>query len=174
MTKDTVVAFSAPEGFSHDPLTDLLRQGARQLIEQAVDAELNGFLASHAGQTDATGRTRLVRHCHLPEREVQTGIGAVPVKVPRVRDRAPENGVRLKFTSTILPPYLRRAKSVEELLPWLYLTGISTGDLSEALAALLGPDTRLDRGCRAKTAFIEPGSPWENGYCESFNTRFRD
>ena len=140
MTKDTVVAFRAPEGFSPDPLTDLLRQGARQLIAQAVEAELNGFLASHAGQTDAAGRTRLVRHGHLPAREVQTGIGAVPVKVPRVRDRAPENGGRLKFTSTILPPYLRRAKSVEELLPWLYLKGISTGDFSEALAALLGPD----------------------------------
>ena len=81
----------------------------------------------------------LVRHGHLPEREVQTGIGAVPVKVPRVRDRAPE-GAPLRFTSTILPPYLRRAKSIEELLPWLYLKGISTGDFSEALAALLGPD----------------------------------
>jgi transposase-like protein len=81
----------------------------------------------------------LVRHGHLPEREVQTGIGAVAVKVPRVRDRAPD-GDGLKFTSTILPPYLRRAKSIEELLPWLYLKGISSGDFSEALAALLGPD----------------------------------
>lgn len=139
MTKDTVVAFRAPEGFSPDPLTDLLRQGARELIAQAVEAELNAFLAAHADQTDGAGRRRLVRHGHLPEREVQTGIGAVPVKVPRVRDRAPE-GAPLRFTSTILPPYLRRAKSIEELLPWLYLKGISTGDFSEALAALLGPD----------------------------------
>ncbi len=74
------------------------------MIAQAVEAELNGFLAAHADQTDGTGRKRLVRHGHLPEREVQTGIGAVPVKVPRVRDRAPE-GVPLRFTSTILPPY---------------------------------------------------------------------
>ena len=139
MTKDTVVAFRAPEGFSPDPLTDLLREGARELIAQAVEAELNAFLDAHAGQTDATGRRRLVRHGHLPEREVQTGIGAVPVKVPRVRDRAHE-GTPLRFTSTILPPYLRRAKSIGELLPWLYLKGISTGDFSEALAALLGPD----------------------------------
>ena len=139
MTKDTVVAFRAPDGFSPDPLTDLLRQGARELIAQAVEAELNTFLAAHADQTDAAGRKRLVRHGHLPEREVQTGIGAVPVKVPRVRDRAPEGG-RLRFTSTILPPYLRRAKSIEELLPWLYLKGISTGDFSDALAAILGPD----------------------------------
>ena len=139
MTKDTVVAFRAPEGFSPDPLTDLLRQGARDLIAQAVEAELNAFLAAHSGQTDADGRRRLVRHGHLPEREVQTGIGAIAVKVPRVRDRAPE-GPPLKFTSTILPPYLRRAKSIEELLPWLYLKGISTGDFSEALTALLGPE----------------------------------
>jgi putative transposase len=138
MTKDTVVAFRAPEGFSPDPLTDLLREGARELIAQAVEAELNAFLDAHAGQTDATGRRRLVRHGHLPEREVQTGIGAVPVKVPRVRDRAPA-GAPLRFSSTILPPYLRRAKSIEELLPWLYLKGLSTGDFSEALAALLGP-----------------------------------
>ena len=100
---------------------------------------MNAFLTAHANQTDAAGRRRLVRHGHLPEREVQTGIGAVPVRVPRVRDRAPE-GTPLRFTSTILPPYLRRAKSIEELLPWLYLKGISTGDFSEALAALLGPD----------------------------------
>ena len=139
MTPDTVVAFRAPDGFSSDPLTDLLRQGARELIAQAVEAELNVFLAGHANQTDAAGRGRLVRHRHLPEREVQTGIGAVLVKVPRVRDRAPE-GAPLRFTSTILPPYLRRAKSIEELLPWLSLKGLSTGDFSEALAALPGPD----------------------------------
>ena len=116
MPKDAVVTFRAPDGFSPDPLTDLLRQGARDLIAQAVEAKLNAFFAVYADQTDASGRRRLVRHGHLPERPVQTGIGAVAVKVPRVRDRAPEGG-RLKFTSTILPPYLRRAKSIDELLP---------------------------------------------------------
>ena len=159
MTKDTVVAFRAPEGFSPDPLTNLLREGARQLIAQAVEAELNAFLSSQAGQTDAAGRTRLVRHGHLPEREVQTGIGAVPVKVPRVRERAPEDGGRLKFTSTILPPYLRRAKSIEELLPWLYLEGISTGDFSEAFAALLGPDAP---GLSASTITRLKADWWED------------
>jgi len=78
MTKDTVVAYRAPERFSAHPLTDLVRQGARQLIAQAVEAELNTFLAAHAGQTDPAGHKRLVRHGHLPERKVQTGIGAVP------------------------------------------------------------------------------------------------
>lgn len=130
MKKDKVVAFRAPEGFSPDPLTDLLRQGARDLIAQAVEAELNAFLAAHGDQTDAAGRRRLVRHGHLPEREVQTGIGAVASKVSRVRNRAPD-GAPLRFTSTILPPYLRRAKSIEELLAWLYLKGVSTGDFSE-------------------------------------------
>ena len=86
MTKDTVVAFRAPDGFSPDPLTDLLRQGARDLIAQAVEAELATFLGAHADQTDPAGRRRLVRHGHLPERDIQTGIGAVPVKVPRVRE----------------------------------------------------------------------------------------
>ena len=84
MTKDTVVAFRTPNGFAPGPLTDLLRQRARVLIAQVVEAELNVFLAAHAGQTDTAGRRRLVRHGHLPEREVQTGIGAVAVKVPRV------------------------------------------------------------------------------------------
>ena len=122
MTKDTVAAFRAPTGFSPDPLTDLRRRGARELIAQAVAVELATFLDAHADQTDAAGRRRLVRHGHLPERDIQTGIGAVPVKVPRVRDRAPE-GAALRFTSTILPPDLRRARSIEELLPWLYLNG---------------------------------------------------
>jgi putative transposase len=139
MTKDTVVAFREPEGFSPDPLTDLLHKGARELIAQAVEAELNAFLAAHADQTDSAGRKRLVRDGHLPERAVQTGIGALPVKVPRARDRA-LGGERLKFTSTILPPYLRRAKSNDELLPSLYLKGRSTGDFSEALVVLLGPE----------------------------------
>ena len=86
MTKATVAAFRAPGGFSPDPLTDVLRQGARELIAQPVEAGLNAFLAAHVDQTDGTGRRRLVRHGHLPEREVQTGIGGVAVKVPRVRE----------------------------------------------------------------------------------------
>ena len=86
LTKDTVAAFRAPTGFSPDPLTDLLRHGARDLIARAVEAELNAFLDAHATETDAVGHRRLVRHGHLPEREVQTGISAVPVKVPQERE----------------------------------------------------------------------------------------
>jgi transposase-like protein len=98
-------------------------------------------MTAHAHLLDEEGRQRLVRHGFLPEREVMTGIGTVPVQVPRVRDRGSnEDGSKIRFRSSLVPPYLRKAKSVEELLPWLYLKGISTGDFSEALAALLGPD----------------------------------
>jgi len=138
MTTNTITQLTDPHGFSPDPLTDILRSGARRLIEQAVEAELSVLLEAHACEKTGDGRARLVRHGHLPEREVITGIGAVPVKVPRVRDRG-DDAEKVRFTSTILPPYLRKAKSIEELLPWLYLKGISTGDFHEALAALLGP-----------------------------------
>ena len=141
MKEDTVVAFRQPGSFSDDPLTEVLRVGARQLLEQAIEAEVEAHIAAHAHLLDDGGRRRVVRHGHLPERLVQTGIGSVAVRTPRARDRDPDGaGGRIRFTSSILPPYLRRAKSVEELLPWLYLKGISTGDFGEALAALLGPD----------------------------------
>ncbi len=139
MPKPTITPLPDPSGFSPDPLTDILRSGARRLIEQAVEADLAALLAAHADDTTEDGRSRLVRHGDLPEREVMTGIGPVPVKVPRVRDRA-AGAEKVRFTSSILPPYLRKAKSVEELLPWLYLKGISSGDFQEALAALLGPN----------------------------------
>jgi putative transposase len=141
MKEDIVVALRQPGSFSDDPLTDILRTGARQLLAQAIEAEVDAHITAHADLTDDEGRRRIVRHGHSPEREIQTGIGAVPVRSPRVRDRDPDApGGRIRFTSSILPPYLRRARSVEELLPWLYLKGISTGDFGEALAALLGPD----------------------------------
>ena len=139
MTKISITTLPDPHGFSPDPLTDILRAGARDLIQQAVEAELSALLEAHSEDCIEDGRARLVRHGHLPEREVTTGIGTVSVKVPRVRDRG-EGAEKIRFTSTILPPYLRKAKSIEELLPWLYLKGISTGDFQEALAALLGPN----------------------------------
>jgi len=139
MTKTSITTLPDPHGFSADPLTDILRAGACDLIQQAVEAELSALLEAHCEDRTGDGRARLVRHGYLPEREVITGIGAVPVKVPRVRDRG-DVAEKVRFTSTILPPYLRKAKSIEELLPWLYLKGISTGDFQEALAVLLGPN----------------------------------
>jgi len=107
-----------PSGFSSDPFTEVLRNGARDLIEQAIHAELATLMAAFSNETLEDGRARLVRHGHLPEREVMTGIGPVPVKVPRVRDRG-VGADKITFTPSSLPRYLRKAKSVEELLPWL-------------------------------------------------------
>jgi putative transposase len=119
-----------------DPLTEVLRTGARELLRQAVETEVVEFIAQHRELRDEQGRQRVVRNGRLPERTIQTGIGEVAVKAPRVRDRAGE----IKFSSSILPPYLRRTRSLEELLPWLYLKGLSTGDFASALTALLGKD----------------------------------
>ena len=141
MREDVITALPDPNGFSADPLTEVIQAGAKELLRTAVQAEVTAFIADHAHFLDEEGRQRLVRHGFLPEREMMTGIGTVPVQVPRVRDRGSnEDGSKIKFRSSLVPPYLRKTKSVEDLLPWLYLKGISTGDFSEALAALLGPD----------------------------------
>lgn len=139
MKEDTIVVFRSPDDFQEDPLTEVLRTGARKLLAQAVEAEVETFLEGHGSLIDESGRRRVVRNGYLPERDIQTGIGAVSVRRPRVRDHgAVGDGPAVRFTSAILPPYLRRTKSLEDLLPWLYLKGISSGDFSEALAALLG------------------------------------
>lgn len=141
MSNDSVFKLIQPGSFD-DQLTEILRQGARTLLAQAVEAEVADFLGKHAGLKTEDGHQRIVRHGHLPERDVMTGIGPVAVRQPRVRDREAAAGdpSRIRFTPAILPPYLRRSKSIETLLPILYLKGISTGDFSEALAALLGKD----------------------------------
>ncbi|ADH85088.1 IS256 family transposase [Desulfurivibrio alkaliphilus] len=138
MTKSTPTALSQQGNNVADPLTDLLRDGARMLIAQAVEAELQAFMAQYSSRLE-DGRRTVVRNGYLPGRTIQTGIGDVEVKVPKVRDRS---GQGLKFNSSLLPPYLKRARSVDELLPWLYLRGISTGDYQEALAALLGEQAK--------------------------------
>ena len=135
MSKSSVVSIDRAES-PRDALTEVLRQGSRLLLREAIEAEVESFLAEYRGETTEDGRRRLVRNGYLRQREIQTGIGGVPVQVPRVRDRSGE----LQFRSQVVPPYLRRAKSVEELLPWLYLRGISTGGFSDALEALLGPE----------------------------------
>ena len=134
----TVVRFPQPEAVD-DPLTAVLRAGARRLLAQAIEAEAETFLAAMADQRLADGRARVVRHGHGPERTVQTGIGPVEVRRVKVRDRTPA-GDRVRFTSRILPRWARRSRSIDALLPVLYLRGVSTGDFQEALAALLGED----------------------------------
>jgi transposase-like protein len=141
MTSDsTVVPLRQPDDVD-DPLTAILRSGARRLLAQAVEAEAEAFLAEMKGARLPDGRDRLVRHGHAPERLVQTGIGPVPVRRVKIRDRgAGEGDERIHFTSAILPRWARRTRSLDALLPVLYLRGVSTGDFGEALAALLGRD----------------------------------
>jgi transposase-like protein len=139
MNESTLKGLSQPEIEESDPLHALLRAGARELIAKAVEAELSSFLEGVADQRMEDGRRAVVRNGYLPARRVQTGIGDVEVRVPKVRDRS---GAGARFHSALLPPYLKRARSVEELLPWLYLKGVSTGDYQEALAALLGDGAR--------------------------------
>ncbi|GIX21511.1 MAG: hypothetical protein KatS3mg121_0294 [Gammaproteobacteria bacterium] len=138
MSEDTVVAFSSPGGVE-DPLTELLRAGAKRLIQQAIEAELAEMLAKYEGRVDEQGRRSVVRNGHLPEREILTGLGPVPVRVPKVRSRGEEPVV---FRSSLVPPYVRKARRVEAALPWLYLKGISTGQMQEALEVLVGPEAK--------------------------------
>ena len=149
MKKDTVVSIQQPTT-TKDALTEVLREGAQKLLAEAVQAEVGSFLEQYQELRDEQGHQRVVRNGYLPEREIQTGLGGIKVRVPRTRDRAPikESEQVIRFRSSLVPPYLRRSKSVEELLPLLYLKGISTGDFREALSALLGPKAP---GLSAKT-----------------------
>jgi putative transposase len=126
---------------SGDVLTEVIRQGAKQLLSQAIEAEVAEWIERHKGHQDDQGRQQVVRNGFLPPRTILTGVGPVDVKQPRVHDRRPKDEAE-KFSSQILPPYLRKTKSIEELIPWLYLKGISTGDFNEALTALLGPQAK--------------------------------
>jgi transposase-like protein len=122
------------------PLDELVRQGAQQMLQTAIEAEVDEFLAVHSTRRDARGNRQVVRNGYLPFRELLTGAGRLAVEQPRVRDNSSEREGRVRFSSSILPPYLRRSKAIDELIPWLYLKGISTGDFTEALQALVGED----------------------------------
>jgi putative transposase len=165
MAKDNVIDLKKPESFIDDPITDILRQGARRLLSAALEAEVETFLKQYKDISNGKGCQRVVRNGYLPEREIQTGIGQVQVKAPRIRDRHPDpyRG-RIRFTSAILPPYLRKTKSIETLLPWLYLKGISTGDFTDTLAALLGknaPGLSAATISRLKTDWQDEYKKWQ-------------
>jgi transposase-like protein len=141
MNEATTNVDTLPLPTQQDVLTDVLRQGATQLLAQAIQAEVAAYLEARGHLRDEAGRQQVVRNGSLPQRTILTGIGPVEVQQPRVHDRRPADQ-REKFSSAILPPYLRKTKSIEELIPWLYLKGISSGDFSEALAAILGPQAK--------------------------------
>jgi putative transposase len=139
MRKNSVGGLKKPEETTQDVLTEVLRNGARRMLAAALDAEVESFVQQYKHLVNEEGHREVVRNGYLPEREIQTGLGAMEVKAPRIKDKR-KGADKVRFNSQILPPYLRRTKSLDELIPWLYLKGVSTGDFSEALSALLGKD----------------------------------
>jgi len=129
---DSVITFEKPQG---DLLTELIRKGARQLIEQAVQAELSELLEQFGDRRTEDGRAGVVRNGYHPEREILTGVGPVSVKIPKVRSRLTDPVV---FQSVLVPPYVRRSRSLDAAIPWLYLKGVSTGEMQSALEVLVG------------------------------------
>ena len=139
MAESTNATIEFPALSSEDVLTQILRAGAQRMLTTAIEAEVAEWIESHAHLKDEQGHRQVVRNGYHNPRKITTGLGQLKVEQPRVHDRRAEPE-REKFTSKILPPYLRKTKSIEELVPWLYLKGISTGDMNEALQSLLGPD----------------------------------
>jgi transposase-like protein len=165
MAEDNLIALKKPQRFVDDPVSEVLRTGARKLLAEALEVEIEDYIAHYKELRDNQNRRRVVRNGYLPEREVQTGIGPVAVKIPRARDRQPDREPgALRFTSSLLPPYLRKTRSMEELIPWLYLKGISTSDFTEALAALVGQDApglSAATISRLKTIWQEDLEQWQ-------------
>ncbi len=159
MNEDRVVSLRRT-GAIDDPLTEILRAGARRLIAQAVEAEFEMFLEVNADLVLPDGRRRVVRHGHDPVRAIQTGIGPIEVQKPKARDRGATSQSRIRFTSNILPKWARRTKSLDALLPILYLRGVSAGDFQEALTALLGADAPN----LSPAAIARLKSGWEDEY----------
>jgi putative transposase len=161
MQEATVDRLIVPAPSSRDVLTEVLRAGAQRLLSAAIEAEVAEWIESRSHVTDEAGHRQVVRNGRLPKRTLLTGVGPLEVEQPRVLDRRPKDEAEL-FSSKILPPYLRKTKSLEELIPWLYLKGISTGDFSEALSALVGPQAK---GLSAST-IVRLKSTWEDEFQE--------
>ena len=138
MKKSTVNELEDREAIV-DPLTELLREGAQRLMQQAVGVELEALLAEHGGRRTEAGTAGIVRNGFLPERELQTGVGPVTVRIPKVRAKTGEPAT---FRSALVPPYVRKTRSLEAALPWLYLKGVSSGEMGEALRVLVGPEAQ--------------------------------
>lgn len=162
MNKHNVVELEGREILS-DPLTEILKKGAMQLISRAVEAELQDLLLQHVERRTADGKAGVIRNGYLPAREIQTGIGPVTVQIPKVRSRT---GEPVTFRSALVPPYVRKTKSLEAALPWLYLKGISTGEMYEALQVLVGPEAvglSASTVSRLKQVWAEEYRDWNRG-----------
>ena len=165
MRESTKQVVSLPAATSQDILTNILRDGAQRMLAQAIDAEIAEWIETHRDVCDEAGHRQVVRNGRLPKRTILSGVGAIEVEQPRVLDRRPKDEAEF-FSSKILPPYLSKTKSLEDLIPWLYLKGISTGDFSEALAALDGPSAA---GLSAST-IVRLKSVWEEEF-QQWNKR---
>ena len=162
MSKNNVIEMGGREA-GNDPLTELLRAGAERLIYQAVEAELEALLAEHAGRRTEDGKAGVVRNGHLPARKLQTALGPVTVRIPKVRAKT---GEPVTFRSALVPPYIRKTRSLEAAVPWLYLKGVSSGEMGEALKVLVGPEAE---GLSASTV-LRLKQVWGQEYrdwCES-------
>ena len=161
MQEATLDRLIVPAPASRDVLSEILRAGAQRLLTQAIEDEVTDWIESRSNLTNEAGHRQVVRNGRLPKRAILTGLGPMEVEQPRVLDRRPKDEAEF-FSSQVLPPYLRKTKSLEELIPWLYLKGISTGDFSEALAALVGPQAK---GLSASTV-VRLKSIWEEEFQE--------
>ena len=161
---ETVLTMDSSGGEARDVLTEILRRGAQQMLATAIENEVAEYLDAHAHARDAGGQRLVVRNGHAPPRSILTGLGPIEVGRPRVNDkRVDADGNRMRFTSKILPPYLRRTRAIDELVPWLYLKGISTGEFPDALQALLGPDAEglsATNICRLKRLWEDEWKDW--------------
>lgn len=159
MNKNNVIELEG-RAISADPLTELLRSGARQLLAQAVEGEVQELLAQHRDRRTQSGHAGVVRNGHLPERELQTGLGPVTVKIPKVRAKS---GAPVTFQSALVPPYIRKTRSLEAALPWLYLKGVSSGEMAAALKVLVGPQAQglsASTVARLKQVWAEEYRDW--------------
>ena len=157
MANDTIVSFTDPA--FRDELSDLVREGARRIIAEAVEGELHAFLEAHDEARDLVGRRAVVRNGYQPRRQVLTGVGPVTVRVPKTRDRGGEGRC---FRSQLLPPYLKKTRRLEAVIPWLYLKGVSTNDFDEALQALFGESVKG----LSPTTIVRLKQGWETEYAE--------
>ena len=159
MTNDNVIPLSKPE--QTNLLQEVLKRGAQALLAKAIEAEVSALLEAHSSLKTDDGKQAVVRNGNLPERSIQTGLGDIKVKVPKVRDRS---GNGIKFNSKLVPPYLKRTKKMEAFLPWLYLKGISTGDFKDTLAGLLDDSVQglsSDTICRLKKEWEKEFTNWQ-------------
>ena len=162
MEENTPIGFVKPRTIS-DPLTELLRMGARKLIEAAIQVELAEFLQQLETRKTSTVKRGVIRNGYQPEREILIGIGAVSIRIPKVRSRT---GDPVTFRSALVPSYIRKTQSLEAALPWLYLKGISTGEMQDALSALVGPEAKgLSPGVirRLKESWVQEYAEWKKG-----------